>query len=294
MQSDVSTTFINSINDTTKHADFVEFSQRLVRSLCCCLRSQSTKVLKSDREAFCTHFHAFRNTTVFHDAWRDFLKKIGEEAQPPFYQLVTQNVVKILTEQLSQDPHTCTRASEVDLIDTPLSDVEQNALRYVGGYICMKIARSLTKSKSSNKEELLLFMSEACGLDPDSDEEESEIWTILRDRGGLYHINGITFSFFTEVEIELRHFFNIKKSVSKPQSKNAIVKHITECRNVLCASQVLTQDEEYNFGIDDLYIQFISEFVTLRGFYFAESIVESYKKISEKALQKSKGLRKTM
>ena len=46
--------------------------------------------------------------------------------------------------------------------------------------------------------------------------------------------------------------------------------------------------------IDELYVTIITEFVTVRGFSIAASIVEAYKKVSSKNLQKTKGLRKTI
>ena len=46
--------------------------------------------------------------------------------------------------------------------------------------------------------------------------------------------------------------------------------------------------------VDELYGTFINEFVTVRGFTFATSIIETYKEISAKNLQKMKCLGKTL
>ena len=41
--------------------------------------------------------------------------------------------------------------------------------------------------------------------------------------------------------------------------------------------------------IDELYITIITEFITVRGFSSAASLLEAYKKVSSKNFQKSKG-----
>ena len=46
--------------------------------------------------------------------------------------------------------------------------------------------------------------------------------------------------------------------------------------------------------IDELYEMLVSKFITIQGFYFASSIIETYKKISSKSLQKTIGVRKTL
>ena len=129
-------------------------------------------------------------------------------------------------------------------------------------------------------------------MDPDND---TEGWTNICDRGGLTHVNDMTYQLFRQMEIELHECFNFKAAVTEPTSKQLIIKKISENEEVLHQWHSLTEDQGYDLVIiDELYHIMITEFVTLRGFYFAASIVETYKKISVKNLQKSKGLRKTI
>ena len=55
---------------------------------------------------------------------------------------------------------------------------------------------------------------------------------------------------------------------------------------------VMTDEEDNLLLVDEMYEVLIREFITLIGFAFATSVVESHKKISGKNLQKNKGLRK--
>ncbi len=119
----------------------------------------------------------------------------------------------------------------------------------------------------------------------------TEAWTNEVDRGGLTHINDARYTFF---EIELRKFYNIKKSITEQTLKSEIVKQISDSDDVLYYWDTLTEDQTQVIIIDELYDTIINEYVTVRGFYFASSIVESYKVLKKQNIQKSKGLRKTI
>ena len=96
------------------------------------------------------------------------------------------------------------------------------------------------------------------------------------------------------MEVQLRQHYNLKRVVLEPKGKAEIIKELCENEEVLYQWQILTEDEEDLMVVDELYEMLVSEFVTIRGFYFAYSIVEKYKKISSKSLQKTVGIRKTL
>ena len=116
------------------------------------------------------------------------------------------------------------------------------------------------------------------------------------DRGGLYHVNDNTYHFFYQVELCLREFFNFRRIVSGdlPNCKETIIQSISRSEEVLHTWHIMTDEEDNLLLVDEMYEVLIREFVTLRGFAFATYVVESYKKLSGKNLQKNKGLRKTI
>ena len=144
------------------------------------------------------------------------------------------------------------------------------------------------KSKHEHKEILLLFMSDTSGFEMDLD-KDTETWTNLLDRGGLYHVSDTTHNLFYHMELELCKYYNLRAAVMEANSKPFIMKKISDNNEVLHQWHTLTEDQgDILLIIDELYITMIAEFVTVRGFSFAASIVEAYKKVSSKNLQKPK------
>ena len=151
------------------------------------------------------------------------------------------------------------------------------------------------KSKHEHKQILLFFMSNTSGFEMDLD-KDTETWTnFFGSRGDIYHVSDKTYDLFYHMELELCKYFNLRASVMEVNSKPFIIKKISDNNKVLHQWHTLTEDQGDILVInDDLYITIITEFVTVRGFSFAASIVEAYKKVSSKNLQKIKGLRKTI
>ena len=82
---------------------------------------------------------------------------------------------------------------------TFMSHEEENALRYVGGYVVRKVLDDFERENKSPEpsEEVLLLISfwgdEATG-------RRTEDWTDMLDRGGLWHINDDIYSLFSIME----------------------------------------------------------------------------------------------
>ena len=74
---------------------------------------------------------------------------------------------------------------------------EQNALRYVAGYIIRKVQQKLETSTHPRKDEMVLLLMECAG-DELSANFGMETWTNTIDRGGLWHINDQTYSIMEE------------------------------------------------------------------------------------------------
>ncbi len=79
---------------------------------------------------------------------------------------------------------------------------EENALRYVAGYVCRKVQKKIEKSSHNYKDEMALLMIEFYG--DELDDDATEEWTNQIDRGGLWHINNDMYLVFVIIEDEIR------------------------------------------------------------------------------------------
>lgn len=97
------------------------------------------------------------------------------------------------------------------------------------------------------------------------------------------------------MELGLRKHYQFKNTaLSQTTNKAETVKLLKLNPNVRYQWHCLTNEETNTQQLECLYTTFIEQFVTIRGFYYTSSIIESYKTISKKILQKAKALRKTI
>lgn len=166
----------------------------------------------------------------------------------------------------------------------PMTWEEENALRYVAGYICRKVQSKLQKSSAKNKEEMVLFCMELCG-DEDGDRGTEE-WTNAIDRGGLWHINTLCFPYLRKKYEEVSALKDLNET-----TKKKILEAVLKNDELLFEWTLITTDADDSVGMEVL--QRICElYLTVRGFAFANSCLEMYKQRSKKQVQKSKALRK--
>ena len=114
---------------------------------------------------------------------------------------------------------------------------------------------------------------------------DSEAWTDLIDRGGLWHVNDETYCLFCTMEEELRHHL---ASIELHSSNERMQLKLTE---TLCQSEGLLfhwcilsnelQEEKENAVLQ----QIVKLYITTRGFAFAASCLE------QRTLQKKKAAR---
>ena len=110
-----------------------------------------------------------------------------------------QKVVGIVKEAENNDTEAAT---------CPMTWGEENALRYITGYVCRKVHGKLAKSSVKDKEEMVLFCVELCG-DEEDEHLGTEEWTNTIDRGGLWHVSDNTYTVFTILEEEIRRHLKV-------------------------------------------------------------------------------------
>lgn len=212
---------------------------------------------------------------------------LNQHAEPTLFQYVTHRIFKKLLEEELKVPG----QEDTGEAQTPMTWEEENALRYVTGYVCHKVQSNIAKSKVQNKEEMMLFFVELSG-DEDDENRGTEEWTNRIDRGGLWHINDNAYLIFSIFEEEIRKHLKVSALKSLNDTiKKKIVDAILANEELLFQWTLLSANADDAVGMDILK-RICELYLTVRGFAFSSSCMELYKDHNKKSLQKSKAIRK--
>ena len=110
------------------------------------------------------------------------------DPHPNLYQYVTNQAFEALIQETFQTSNVQQTSAE------PLTYGEENALRYVAGYVCHKLRKKIAASKHPMRGKLLLCLMDLC--DKDKDVSSSADWVHAVDRGGLVHVSEPTYLLF--------------------------------------------------------------------------------------------------
>ncbi len=175
-----------------------------------------------------------------------------------------------------------------------LSVSEENALRYVGGFIVSKLHRKLTSYISEDICKKLVSAMTA-GSDKATKLDYSKEWTTKQSRGGLIFINDATFLFFRKLEEHVFH--NMPKTTTELRGKDIRVPMQV---SALQDGELSNKWSNITRGVlpaavsRDVFKCIVDFYIQIRGHSFASVIVEKFKQ-GEKSHQKgTKGLRSTL
>lgn len=179
------------------------------------------------------------------------------------------------------EPIACCPQEEV----AALTYEEENAVRYMGGYII----RALNKVNKKNPE-ILLQLKDLVNDDDNAEPAESEEWVCTIDRGGLIRVTDEMYNALTAIEYVTRTFYCDSSVASKVDCRDIVTADANDVQFhwSLASAQM---DEEYR---EHILEQIVTKWVTIRGFSFTKSILEQYKRETKKSTQKSKPLRSTL
>lgn len=278
-----------------ENAVFLEFSNQLVSSLQKCIPRPNAKqsISKVQRQNMWSDYHHLISSQEFKDSWTAFLKKMGTNSHPSLYQFVTTKLMDSLIMQQLPIPGV---SFNTPGLAPELTTVEENALRYVAGYVVKHTRDKIRSSRHTMQETLLHGLDQLCSTHHPHNycEVESEQWINSVDRGGLVHVTHDTFMIFHSMEMELRQHFNKQRIAdmqdeSRTQLKESIVADVDVQFYMDRAADELEKEEK-----SELLRMIVDIYIVVRGFAFARSLLESHKQIQKKALQKSRGLRKSL
>ena len=123
----------------------------------------------------------------------------------------------------------------------------------------------------------------------------SQTWVNSVDRGGLTKITDEAYQLFYAIKVVVRQFFNVEKTNEMDESFR---KRILD--NILISDEVLFSwcfiaDSSLEDVVSEKCLSLIaSKWITIRGFSFANSMMELYKRHFKKGTAKSKSLRSTL
>ena len=170
---------------------------------------------------------------------------------------------------------------------------EENALRYAAGYIPFALQKKLKKSQHTLKEEFIICLTELCHEEVECTDisSYSAQWVKEANRGGLKEVNDVMYLLCREIELEVRNHF-LKDHIHEltEGSKQKVVRSILANEDVQfqwCMASVDLEDNDAQ-----QLLKMIAElWVTIRGFSFVKSWLESYKQAKGKGTAKSKSVR---
>ncbi len=262
------------------------FSDWLVSSLRKCLSAdQRSFVLRAEK--IWAMFHQLRTSRDFRSKWDSFFEtSIKKKAIATVYQYITTRIFRELIKNKFEIKKDVTHTHYTLTLD------EKNALRYVAGYVCLKVQKKIEKTSHKYKDEIVLLLIEFYGDSMDG--SGTEEWTNQIDRGGLWHISDDTYLVFEIVEYEIRNYLHVKALTEIDDStKKTILDAIMSNEDLLTLWGMSTG--HYGEEVSQEVLRRLSEmYLTVRGFSFASSCLELYKQQNRTQLQKSKGLRRKL
>lgn len=259
--------------------------------LCCKLNQvldtsiSTNPIVKIDREKMWALFHKMRANASFQQKWKQFLHVHSMPNEPLFYQHVTTKVFETILKRRCQ-LHTQSPFEEPAPV-TQMTYEEENAVRYIGGYIL----RSLSTKAEKEKDSLLAEAIQDLKGDDNELPSESEEWTGSVDRGGLTYISDATHQFLSAVEYSLRRYLSTSTAhLMNDEFRSTLTKNVVDDDDVSFHWSIASASVEDDV-VERLLEGVVKLYITVRGFSFAGSVLEMYKKEGKTATQKKKTLR---
>ena len=140
-------------------------------------------------------YHQVTSSERFKISWETFLSDLQLEKEPVFYQHVTDETFDILIKKA------------VIPVAAPITNSPTyEAVRYVGGYV-VRVLRQ--QKENSNTTHIIEAMIDNNAEGPAQD------WIKTIDRGGLVHISDKAFRLFVSIELNVRRYLDVQKSIKK-------------------------------------------------------------------------------
>ena len=173
---------------------FSRFCEKLVDELHQCFYKSRTRTGYSPHKLW-NRFAITRVSKSLRTVWHALVNFAPEELSYLALQLLLTRCIKLMIKSLTNEAVSTTSYVPLPLY---LSLREKNAIRYMAGYVFMKLKNSFSKTQKSNKDKRAWFFSTlnslhlhvpALSTDYTSIQDYTEQWVEQLDRGGLYRIS---------------------------------------------------------------------------------------------------------
>ena len=255
------------------------------------------KSLTTKYEKMWTGYHQLIIGDELSALWRSTLEHVENPLHfQQFMQLVTRRVMDEAV-KTALVPETQESASQQV---QPLKAEEEQALRYVAGYIPMKLKKKYEKQPNNVRAlkymECLNIMNEEKGVDVEF-LQYTKLWVEQVNRGGLFRVSNDTYLIFRAMELASRRVLSVGRVTAHPTLKiqqemeESIMKDpsvMAHWNYLLTKVEALDTDES-----DGLLGEIVDKWVKIRGHSFASGWVEQYQ-VATKQSTKKKGLRKSL
>ena len=283
-------------SNQTNTSKFDDFSYRLTQSLeKCFIGCITDKICRSKnvlREKMWSSFHKLRSSGELSTMWTKICKEMDcPTLSPLIYQMATQ---KLFADMIAGHFSKSVVDSTVNI--PALTNVEDNVVRYIAGYVPFKMLSKYEKRSSKdsyNTEVVECLHSMAVNGEESSLIDYTREWCLKVDRGGLFEVNDTAYLLFRIIELRVRKHllisFSKGSTLDEINKREVIVSAVAADDDVQFYWTLLSVDITNEQIAIDLLKEMIGMWITIRGFSIAKAWLEKYmpeKKSKQKALRK--------
>lgn len=238
-----------------------------------------------NKEVLWPKLYQLQVSLEFEQKWTSHLTLIDVPVEPIFYQHYT----RIIFDNLVKQKIPTRKESTVSA--TQLTFEEENAIYYVGGYVIKAL-----KEKEGD-EELLHGMNHLIDKDVKSTSEISaSVWVKEISRGRLIQVTQQAQQVFVAIEMSVRTHLRVSNAHKLDETSRKKIRELVFADSDVQFYWCLT-GMTFEIGderAEELLEMCIEKWITIRGFSFANSILEIYKQDMHCGTGKAKALRKTL
>ena len=263
-------------------------------------QTHSAKTASSKFEQMWAGYHRFSCSTRLKELWMSALKSApGEPFLPHFTQFITR---KVMEEAVAivfplQNP-------DADVLQQTLKADDEQALRYVAGYVPMVLRRKYLKQ--ADNPVAITYLKCLTTMKDGNEEHGSDVhdflgytkeWIEKVNRGGLFLINNNTYLLFRAMEMAVRRVLTTESLGKQPKleiMKTIKASVLNDPTVMTCWDSILTDCPVMESSTSDNLLDEITEkWATIRGHSFANGWMELYQEAKRES-KKQKGLRKQL
>ena len=257
--------------------------------------------LGAKEEAFWRHYHQLiTSNSDLSSLWLDALNCPPQNRFfPLFMQVVTRWTTRAMMDAVAE--HTQSSGQERGA-NHPLTTLEEQALRYVAGYVPMKL-----KQQYKKRSDLPLAFVECLDAmhtgegDNETDDflQYTKIWQQKVNRGGLFTVNNDTYLLFRAMEFSVRRTLNMQRIGAEPSLHiQEEMKHVVLNDPAVMAHWSIILGGIADMGSNDsdkLLKELASKWIAIHSHSFASGVLEQHQCTTRMNQRKSlrKGLKQT-